>query len=123
MRQNTRGQKFAQEAYRLVANKPIDDSYKTFSKKFPALIHTCGLAQAVSFASAKSEYRNYLNDLALVLAKADYPFPSRSELENAARTNPVGAYLRLSRDAIEAASWLKRYVEAVKPDGAGEDHE
>jgi hypothetical protein len=28
----------------------------------------------------------------------------------------VSAYLRLTRDALEAAVWLKRYVEAVNAD-------
>ena len=42
--------------------------YVSFAKKFPALIHTCGLAQAVAFALAKGGQQGvYAEDLAAVL--------------------------------------------------------
>ena len=36
------------------------------------------------------------------------------------REQTMSGYLRLSRDAIDAAVWLKRYVEAVAPDATQE---
>jgi CRISPR-associated protein Cmr5 len=125
---HTRSQKLAQAAYPRVAVRipPGTDSkkftttqkeYRTFAKKFPALIHTCGLAQAVAFALAKQE-NDYIEDLAAVLRESGHPeIASAQTLHERARTQPLSGYLRLSRDAINAASWLKRYVEAV----AGEE--
>lgn len=121
---HTRSQKLAQAAYPRIANRipPGTDpknftkdqrEYRTFAKKFPALIHTCGLAQAVTFALAKQE-NDYIEDLAAVLRESGHAeITSAQALHERARTQPLSGYLRLSRDAINAASWLKRYVEAA----------
>ena len=118
----TQSQKMAQAAFPRIEqrknalnNKQFDE-YTSFGKKFPALIHTCGLAQAVAFALAKKE-TDYLDDLSTVLNKSGHDaIDGRSALDQQARTADLGSYLRLSRDALNAAGWLKRYVEA-----AGED--
>lgn len=114
----TRSRRVAQAAHRGIrdqfarANKKDFEAYQSFAKKFPALIHTCGLAQAVSFAMAKGE-RGYLDDLASALRAGGHSGIDTCEaLGERARTESMSGYLRLSRDAIEAASWLKRYVEA-----------
>jgi hypothetical protein len=71
----------------------------------------------VAFALAKQE-NDYIEDLAAVLRESGHPeIASAQTLHERARTQPLSGYLRLSRDAINAASWLKRYVEAV----AGEE--
>ncbi|RMH34845.1 MAG: type III-B CRISPR module-associated protein Cmr5 [Nitrospirae bacterium] len=103
----TRSQQFAQRAYQRIAARNPDDEYRSFARSFPSLIHTCGLAQALAFAKAK-EKSDYLEDLAAVLStQAD-------TLERHSREHPVSGYIRLSRNALEAANWLKRYVEAAK---------
>ena len=108
---HTRSQKLAQAAFACVQNRGI--TYEPFARKFPALIHTCGLAQAVAFALAKKETA-YLGDLAAVLKASGHPeIVDGPALDKHARTQTLSGYLRLSRDAINAASWLKRYVEAV----------
>jgi CRISPR-associated protein Cmr5 len=121
---HTRSQKLAQSAYACVVVRipPGTDpnnftnaqkEYRSFAKKFPALIHTCGLAQAVAFALAKQE-NDYIEDLAAVLKGSGHQeITSAQTLHERARTQPLSGYLRLSRDAINAASWLKRYVEAA----------
>jgi CRISPR-associated protein Cmr5 len=135
---HTRSQRLAQAAYPRVAVRipPGTDpkkftqaqkEYRTFAKKFPALIHTCGLAQAVAFAEAKGASKDpskpkpelqYLDDLAEVLKAAGHPtISNRAELSKQSREHGLSTYLRLSRDALNAAGWLKRYVEAA----AGED--
>lgn len=120
---HTRSQRLAQAAFPRIQSRmqglreKAFDEYRSFVKKFPALIHTCGLAQAVAFALAKQEI-DYIEDLAAVLRDSGHPeIASAQTLHERARTQPLSGYLRLSRDAINAASWLKRYVEAV----AGED--
>ena len=111
----TRSQTMAQAAYRRISarngGKPSDE-YATFAKKFPALIHSCGLAQAVAFAEAKNE-KAYLDDLVNVLREAGYTtISSIKALADRSRNASLTEYMRLSRDALAAASWLKRYVEA-----------
>lgn len=111
---HTRSQKLAQKAYAQIAGQKLSKEFVSFAKKFPALIHTCGLAQAVAFAMTK-ERDDYLTDLAEVLK-----FSGHEDIENLhalaqqTREQPVSGYLRLSRDAIDAANWLKRYVEALE---------
>jgi CRISPR-associated protein Cmr5 len=113
---HTRRQKLAQAAFRCIANRnggQPTEGYKSSAKKFPALIHTCGLAQAVSFALAKRD-NEYIADLTEVLGAAGHSeITAQESLDHHARTQPLSGYLRLSRDAIHAASWLKRYVEAA----------
>jgi CRISPR-associated protein Cmr5 len=115
----TRSQKFAQAAYACIAAQndgiPTED-YATFAKKFPALIHTCGLAQAVAFALAKRK-DDYLSDLTRVMqAAGHHEITTAQPLGHQVRTQELSGFLRLSRNAIKAASWLKRYVEAAGGD-------
>jgi CRISPR-associated protein Cmr5 len=120
---HTRSQILAQAAYaRIVIHtkdgqKKPDPEYVSFAKKFPALVHTCGLAQAVAFALAKKQ-TDYVEDLAAVLnASGHREAGSAGALQKQTRDQSLSGYLRLSRDAINAAAWLKRYVEAA---GEGE---
>jgi CRISPR-associated protein Cmr5 len=112
---HTRSQKLAQAAYDTLSRQGmLNKEYVSFAKKFPALIHTCGLAQSVAFALAKSEH-DYIGNLAFVLNAAGHDeLKDANSLDQAARTAELGVYIRLSRDAINAASWLKRYVEAAE---------
>jgi CRISPR-associated protein Cmr5 len=124
---HTRSQKHSQAAYPRVAarQKTGFDEYSTVARKFPALIHTCGLAQAVAFAQAKRKKDKldggaegqYLADLAEVLRAGGHPeIKTADDLAKISREAAVSAYLRLSRNAIEAAVWLKRYAEAFAAD-------
>ncbi|MGO9115063.1 MAG: type III-B CRISPR module-associated protein Cmr5 [Thermoguttaceae bacterium] len=119
MSMQTRSQKLAQAAFSRIQDRKQAltekqfDEYKSFAKKFPALIHTCGLAQAITFALAKKE-TEYVEDLAAVLKASGHPeITSAQALDDQARTQPLSGYLRFSRDAINAAGWLKRYAEAA----------
>jgi CRISPR-associated protein Cmr5 len=122
----TRSQQYAQAAFPAVQRhyqQPTKDlskeqkEYRTVAKKFPSLIHTCGLAQAIAFYQAKG-HTDYLADLASVLSGAGHPeIKSADELATCSRTNQLNFYMRLSRDALTAAGWIKRYVEAL----AGEE--
>jgi len=101
----------AYERVRIRASGPRLDEYSSFAKEFPALIHSCGLAQALAFALAKGGHQaDYSNDLAVVL---DGEQSRGVTLAHRSRTLNVTDYLRLSHDALRAAVWLKRYVEAV----------
>lgn len=128
----TNSQIMAQVAYDSVAtrlkllSKEDLEKYTSFARSFPSLVHACGLAQAVAFAQAKGAAEKgkerkppgkYLEDLAVVLAAVGhYDAATADKLETATRDSPVPAYVRLSRNALQAAGWLKRYVEAVSPE-------
>ncbi len=110
---HTRSQKLARAAYERVAQKKLTKEYVSFAKRFPALIHTCGLAQAVAFASAKDPCQ-YGDDLSAVLKACGHDtIDGFSDLDEKARSAELTHYIRLSRDALNAASWIKRYVEAA----------
>jgi CRISPR-associated protein Cmr5 len=128
--QLTNRQKMAQAAYaavcRRLENNVLPEQYASFARSFPSLIHSCGLAQAVAFAQAKGSPEKgkekkpqgkYLDDLATVLAAVGHADAATGDkLAIVTRESPVSAYVRLSRDALQVAGWLKRYVEAHQPD-------
>ena len=118
----TNSQKMAQAAYKSISrrvdskNKSLPEKYASFARSFPSLVHSCGLAQAVAFARSK-DHGQYLDDLAAVLNKLGHAEAvSADGLEKATREHLVPAYVRLSRNTLQAAGWLKRYVEAVAPE-------
>jgi CRISPR-associated protein Cmr5 len=113
----TNSQKMAQTAYAAVSQRlqPGNerDKYVSFSRSFPSLVHSCGLAQAIAFAMAKG-HGEYLEDLAVVLKAVGHAEAETAErLERATREHAVAAYIRLTRSTLQAAGWMKRYVEAV----------
>ncbi len=119
----TNGQKMAQAAYTRIAARKLDAEFASFARSFPSLIHACGLAQAVAFAEAKGR-GEYLDDLTAVLKEGGHAEgTSKDALAKASREIAVPAYLRLSRNALQAAGWLKRYVEAGEQKRDGEVRE
>jgi CRISPR-associated protein Cmr5 len=109
----TNSQKMAQAAYQQILERKPNGEFSSFARSFPSLVHSCGLAQAAAFAKVKRH--EYLEDLAAVLnAMGHAEATSGDRLEQATRELPVLAYVRLSRNALLAASWLKRYVEAAE---------
>ena len=106
---NLKSQQYSQKSFECI-KKRVDEKnvdlkkYKTFAKRFPTLIHTCGLAQAIAFANSKNEYKSNFEDLQKVLAN--------NNLIKDSQEKPVLEYLRLSREALVATGWLKKYAEA-----------
>lgn len=120
-----RSQRMAQAAFKVVQQRGrgrenYRKEYRSFAREFPTLVHQCGLAQAVVFAQAKKDHQlDYVTDLAAVLTAVGHADVASVEaLAARTRSLPVAAYVRLSRDALDAAVWLKRYVEALFEDKA-----
>ncbi len=119
-----KSQRLAQEAYARIAarrdgqnRESYQKEYRSFARDFPTLVHQCGLAQAVAFAQAGNEHRcDYVEDLAAVLSQAGDGVATGDALAAQTRSVGVSNYVRLSRDALDAAVWLKRYVEALFED-------
>ena len=109
MVRTTKQQERAQKAHKCVSpEKNVGDEYRQFAKRFPALVHSCGLAQAVAFAQSKDK-NVYLDDLASVMG-----ISNSMELANISRTVDLIEYQQKTRDAIECATWIKRYAEATE---------
>ena len=111
----TKEQKMAQEAYSRVTERSKDkdfDGYKSFALSFPSLIHSCGLVQAVAFAQAKDK-GEYIDDLQKVFDTTD----NAGDLRTKSREAPVMEYMRMTRHAIAAAGWIKRYCQASENEG------
>ena len=115
----TQSQRFAAEAYEHAlgaAQKGNRDKYKTAVLGFPALIQSCGLAQAIAFAKSKEDYKPYFDDLNKIVKEVT----DSGSLETQVIKAKLTEYMKLTRDTLEAASWLKRYVEAEFKNGEGE---
>jgi CRISPR-associated protein Cmr5 len=111
----------AQESFRLISDDSFDrgkkEQYCSFAKTFPSLIHSCGLAQAVAFAASKNG--DYLNDLAEVIGSVEAHITPENLAEQSRMAETVG-YMRLTRRALSAASWLKRYTETFDAKTSGD---
>jgi len=112
----TRQQKRAEKAHTCVSGKRSSgdkDDYLRLAKSFPALVHTCGLVQAMAFVHAKDTQAGtgatYLSHLSQVMV---VDLPETTTLEDKSRKADLIEYQYLSLEAIEAATWLKRYAEA-----------
>ncbi|WP_342686281.1 MULTISPECIES: type III-B CRISPR module-associated protein Cmr5 [unclassified Methanoculleus] len=114
----TRQQKRAERAHRCVLGKTSSndkDDYLRLAKSFPALVHTCGLVQAIAYVHAKDDKTTktgdtYLGHLSQVMV---VDLPKNITLEDKSREADLIEYQHLSLEAIEAATWLKRYAEAL----------
>ncbi len=114
----TNSQKMAQAAYRRIVDRRPEGKFASFAREFPSLVHSCGFAQALAFAmSKKAHHMEYMDDLSAVLAAVGVEQARTSaELGAFVRECDVAAYVRLSRHTLQAAGWLKRYVEAEEED-------
>ena len=120
----TKEQLMAREAYIRVETRKNESGfkdYKTFALSFPSLIHSCGLVQAIAFAKKETKGKDtqaksgYLDDLQKVFDTID----NGGDLLERSREAPVMEYMRITRHAINAASWIKRYCQAINTEGGG----
>jgi len=112
----TRQQVRAQNAYSCVSSiekekeikKKEAEDYAQIAKKFPALVHNCGLAQAIAFVQAKEGRtgETYIAHLTKTMSE-------EGDIGSASRSADLMKYQRLTREVIESATWLKRYSEAL----------
>lgn len=112
----TLSQQYNQRAWKIVVRQRTGGSkaskdeaqYARFARRFPTLIHTCGLAQAVAFAL--KDYAANVRDLASVLNGDENP--DAESFANEVRTAGLVDYIALSRKALTVATWIKRASEA-----------
>jgi CRISPR-associated protein Cmr5 len=124
---NLRTHRVASAAYQQVSARqdvPDKKKYGAIAHKLPGMILQNGLAQATGFLLAKdgNEHRMLLDDLNAVLrAGGTLDVPDRQALHLAIIGANLGQTLKLTRHALEAAGWIKRYVQGVlRVDATGE---
>jgi CRISPR-associated protein Cmr5 len=123
----TREQVFADGVFKLVSqigaqSKQARDEYGSMAHKLPVLIRTAGLAQALEFVNTRKKPAQHqlLDDLALVVLHAQ----GRDALLKLSRKAPLGEYMRLTQEVLQALLWFKRYAQSVlkvADASAGED--
>ena len=124
---NLRTHRVASAAYERVAarqNDPHKKQYGAIAHKLPGMILQNGLAQATGFLLAKdgAEHRMLLDDLNAVLrAGGTLDAADRQALHRSIIDADLEQTLKLTRHALEATAWLKRYVQGVlRVDATGE---
>lgn len=117
---NTRSRQHAANAHACVHNKiehEYASKYRALALSFPIMVLQSGLAQATGFLQAKScdnnEYQLYLSDLAGILGKS-----SGENLHKAVIESDLPDYQQLTRQALDASGWLKRYAQALLQEDA-----
>lgn len=112
-----RTQQYATHAHDLVKQqkgKSIEAEYRTLVLNLPAMIMQSGLIQTLGFlqAKGKEQHRLLFKHLVLTMKQSD-------DVEGFYQTvlsSDIASYQLLTRQAIEAASWLKRYAQAFLED-------
>ena len=112
-----RSQKYAQRAYGLIQkvkddNKQVKE-YRTLALNFPTMILQSGLAQAIGFLQAKGKEEHLL--LLAHIAELLEENENENSLHKKILEADLSHYQLLTRQAIEAASSLKRYTQALLP--------
>lgn len=113
--QHIRSQKYAQRAFGLIqkvkdSNKQVKE-YRTLVLNFPTMILQSGLAQAIGFLQAKGKEEHLL----LLAHIAELLGENKDSLHKKILEADLSHYQLLSRQALEAASSLKRYTQTLLP--------
>ncbi|MDI1224022.1 MULTISPECIES: type III-B CRISPR module-associated protein Cmr5 [Acinetobacter] len=108
-----RTHKYAELAYPLVEsmqNVQFEAKYRTLALNLPTMIMQSGLAQTIGFLMAKSkeEHRSFLDHIATLLN-----FNTPEDFHKAILKSNITQYQLLTRKSLDAASWLKRYTQAL----------
>lgn len=113
----TRDQRYAEIIYGQVNevlrhDKRERDDYGGLAKHLPALVKKAGMAQALSFAEAKSEAgcKRLLDDLQAAINKIS---GQEIKLTKRSREAELSEYLWLTQQVMTALHWYKRFAQSV----------
>ena len=110
----TRDQEYASDAVQKVSavknnlNKDECNRYGSMAHQLPILIRSAGLAQALGFLETRESkgHQQLLTDLATTV---NLP----GSLVQKARTLPLNEYMHLTRQAMAALLWYKRFAQSI----------
>ena len=118
-----RANRVAAAAYRCVEarkDEPNKKKYGAIAHKLPGMILQNGLAQATGFLLAKGggsdsdHHCMLLDDLSATLrAAGTIDVPDRGTLHRRIIAADLAQTLKLTRQALEASGWIKRYVQGL----------
>ena len=114
-----RTHQFATAAYTAVAARkeaPFKKQYGALTHKLPGMILQSGLAQATGFliAKGKDEHKAVLDDLLQVLREGESTQTTDgSALHREIIAADFARTMELTRRALDASAWMKRYVQGV----------
>ncbi len=114
-----RSHRVAQAAYQKIEKRKDQSNakeYRSLALNLPTMILQNGLAQATGFliAKGKAEHQALLDDLASVLQQSgEKGCDSGKELHHSSIQADVMRTMVLTRRSLDAAAWLKRYVQAM----------
>jgi CRISPR-associated protein Cmr5 len=126
---NVRSHHVAQSAYTCVAARKSfaeKKQYGALAHQLPILILQNGLAQATGFllAKGKPEHLALLDDLAQVFHDSGEQRKEGQTLHATVIAADALTTMQLTRRALEATGWIKRYVQGVlKVDATGSSDE
>ena len=118
----TRDQRYAEDIFGQVSafkrqypQRIKQREYGSMAHKLPVLIRTAGLAQALAFVatSKKAPHQQLLIDLAQTIANETGDHQIATQLLHKSRVVPLGNYMKLTRDALSALLWYKRFAQSV----------
>ena len=118
----TRDQKLAATIYTHVSELTPKSSdakqYGAMAHKLPILIHTAGLAQALTFVEARGvgKQKLLLKHLAIILGDTT----AEKLLQRCYRAE-LGEYQMLTMRAVAALQWYKRFAQSILEVEAGEE--
>ncbi|MGI2079316.1 type III-B CRISPR module-associated protein Cmr5 [Shewanella putrefaciens] len=127
-----RSQIVATAAYQRIKARKLENSdkdnknYATLVHKLPSMILQNGLAQTTGFFLAKNEdhHQALLEDLTQVFKQVDAKLANIANgeaLHGEIIQSDLHQIMRMTREALEIAGWLRRYVQGVlKIDATGE---
>ena len=112
-----RTQQYAQKAYPMVeavqhAPGSLEANYRSVALSFPTMIMQSGLSQAIGFLMAKGKGKDEHTTLLAHLAQL-LGFESGEHLHQVVVKSQLKEYQLLTRQALEASAWLKRYTQAL----------
>lgn len=125
----TRDQERAQLAWKhihAVQESKLDAKrYGSTVHGLPALMRNAGLSQALHFVLSrnKPEATQALAHLAEQLKRVDRTITGVEPMLKAVREADLGAYLRLTQEALACVNWYKRFVQGVLKVEASDDDE
>ena len=105
-----RTHKYAEAAFPLVEQMkkdPFEKKYRTLALNFPTMIMQSGLAQAIGFLVAKG------NDEHEIILQHIEEILERPSLHTDILASDIQQYQLLTRQALDATAWLKRYTQAL----------